>query len=150
MVLRTHVMLHIMRDVAGCLSCELLAGRRELPGGIVHQTTRWSVNHAVGRLNLVTLVIVPLDHVVSVAELDDIATAELGPLLCDTSRVVEAICQPEQTYVCTWSHGQAARKHLHILVQPVTAELVAAYGGLREEQLQARMLASGEPPEAAD
>lgn len=43
-----------------------------------------------------------------------------------------------------WSHGRSARKHLHIAVQPVTAEVRARYGGLRSEQLQTRMLADGD------
>ena len=32
-------------DVVGCLGCDLLAGRRALPGGIVHQTAGWVVSH---------------------------------------------------------------------------------------------------------
>ncbi|MFI2207793.1 hypothetical protein ACH47Z_45630 [Streptomyces sp. NPDC020192] len=82
----------------------------------------------------------------AIAELDD-AAAELGPLLRDTARVVETLCRPEQTYVCMWSHGRDARKHLHITVQPVTAEVRARYGGLRSEQLRARMLADGHEPD---
>jgi ATP adenylyltransferase len=136
-------------DVVGCLGCDLLSGRRPLPGGIVHQTTSWTVSHVVGSMNLGTLIVGPRDHVVAVADLDDSAAAELGPLLRDTARVVEALCQPEQTYVCMWSHGASARKHLHIAIQPVTAAVVASYGGLRSEQLQARMMASGDEPDAA-
>lgn len=139
-----------MGHVAGCLGCEIHAGHHEVPGGIVHQTTRWIVNHAVGRLNLGTLVVAPRDHVVAVADLDDAAAAELGPLLRETARVVEAICRPEQTYVCVWSHGRTERRHLHILVQPVTAELVAQYGGLRSEQLQVKIMTTGEPPDPAE
>jgi len=139
-----------MRDVAGCLGCDVLAGRVEVPGGIVHRTASWIVNHAVGRLNLGTLVVVPRDHVVAVADLDDRAAAELGPLLRDTAAVVEAICRPEQTYVCVWSHGRTERRHLHILVQPAAAALVAQHGGLRSEQLQVRIMTMGEPPDAAD
>src|SRR5687768_4748096 len=105
-----------MRDVAGCLSCEIAAGRCTVGGGILHTTARWIVNHAVGRLNLGTLVIAPRGHVVAVADLDDIAVAELGPLLRDTARVIEEISRPEQTYVCVWSHGSTERRHLHILV----------------------------------
>ncbi|MEU8952763.1 hypothetical protein AB0C93_00510 [Streptomyces sp. NPDC048518] len=86
----------------------------------------------------------------AVADLDDAAAAELGPLLRDTARVVETLCRPEQTYVCTWSHGRDARKHLHIVVQPVTAEVRARYGGLRSEQLQARMMADGEAPDSTE
>jgi ATP adenylyltransferase len=136
--------------VAGCLGCDLLAGRRDLPGGIVHATTSWAVNHVVGSMNLGTLVVSPRDHIVALADLADTAAAELGPVLRDTARVVEVLCRPQQTYVCLWSHGAGARKHLHIAVQPVTADLVARYGGVRSEQLQARMLASGDEPDAGD
>jgi ATP adenylyltransferase len=99
-------------------------------------------------MNLGTLIVGPREHVVAAADLDDRAAAELGPLLRDTARVVEALCQPEQTYVCLWSHGPP-RRHLHFAVQPATAAVVARYGGLRGEQLQAKMLASGEEPDAA-
>jgi diadenosine tetraphosphate (Ap4A) HIT family hydrolase len=139
-----------MRDVADCLGCEIVTGKRAVPGGIVHQTAHWIVNHAVGRLSLGTLVVAPRDHVVAVADLDDEAAAELGTLLRDAARVVEAICRPEQTYVCVWSHGQTERRHLHMLVQPVTAALVAQYGGLRSERLQARIMIAGEPLDDAE
>ncbi|WP_407562879.1 hypothetical protein [Streptomyces sp. 184] len=121
-----------------------------MPGGVLHETAAWVVNHVVGPMNLGTLIVGPREHVVAVAELDDTAAAELGPLLRDTARVVETLCRPEQTYVCTWSHGREARKHLHIAVQPVTAEVRARYGGLRSEQLQARMLTAGDEPGPAE
>ena len=139
-----------MGYVAGCLGCEIAAGERAVPGGIVHQTVRWIVNHAVGRLNLGTLVVAPREHVVAMAELDDTAAMELGPLLRGAAQVVEAICRPQQTYVCVWSHGRTERRHLHILVQPVTAALMAQYGGLRSEQLQVKIMTTGEPPEDAE
>jgi ATP adenylyltransferase len=137
-------------DVVGCLGCDLLAGRRDLPGGVVHETASWVVNHVVGPMNLGTLIVGPREHVVAVADLDDGAAAELGPVLRDTARVVEELCRPEQTYTCLWSHGDGTRKHLHFAVQPVTAAVVARYGGLRSEQLQARMLANGDKPDTSD
>ncbi|OIK01041.1 hypothetical protein BIV23_26795 [Streptomyces monashensis] len=136
--------------MTGCLGCDLLTGRRDLPGGVLHETAAWVVTHVVGSMNLGTLIVGPREHVVAIAELDDAAAAELGPLLRDTARVVESLCRPEQTYVCMWSHGRDARKHLHIAVQPVTAEVRARYGGLRSEQLQARMLADGVEPDIAE
>ena len=136
--------------MAGCLGCDLLAGRRALPGGIVHQTAGWVVNHVVGPMNLGTLVVGPKEHIVAVADLGDTAAAEFGPVLRDTARVVEELCRPEQTYLALWSHGASARKHLHVAVQPVTTAVVARYGGMRSEQLQARMLASGDEPAIAD
>jgi diadenosine tetraphosphate (Ap4A) HIT family hydrolase len=139
-----------MPDVVSCLSCDIVAGRFAVPGGILYETTRWIVNHAVGRLNLGTLIVAPRDHVVAVANLDDISASELGPLLRDAAGVVEAICRPEQTYVCVWSHGRTERRHLHILVQPVTAAMVELYGGLRAEKLQAKLMTTGEAPATAD
>ena len=118
--------------------------------GIVYQTGSWVVNHVVGPMNLGTLIVGSREHIVAVADLDDTAAAELGPVLRGTARVVEALCRPEQTYVCLWSHGAGVREHLHIAVQPVTAAVVARYAGVRSEQLQARMLAGGDEPDIAD
>jgi len=137
-------------DVAGCLGCDLAARRRHSPGGILHETPSWLVNHVVGAMNLGTLIVAPREHIVAVADLGEAAALGLGPVLRATARVVETLCDPEQTYVCLWSHGADARKHLHFAVQPVTANVVARYGGLRSEQFQARMLASGDKPDAAE
>ena len=68
----------------------------------MHHTASWAVNHAIGPLNLGTLIVAPHEHVVSVADLDDTASSELGPLLRLTTRVIERLCQPEQVYVCLW------------------------------------------------
>jgi ATP adenylyltransferase len=52
-----------MQHIAGCLGREIAAGRSTVPGGILHRTSRWIVNHAVGRLNLGTLIVAPHEHV---------------------------------------------------------------------------------------
>lgn len=137
-------------DLLGCLGCDLLAGRHEPPGGTVHETKSWVINHAVGSINLGTVVLSPRQHIVAVADLSDQAVEELGPLLKQTAQVVEAILKPEQTYVASWAHGHEGRKHLHILVQPVTTETVREYGGALSEQLQAKMLLSDEEPARED
>jgi ATP adenylyltransferase len=41
------------------------------------------VNHVVGSMNLGTLIVSPKEHVVAVADLDDAAVAEFGPVLRD-------------------------------------------------------------------
>ena len=137
-------------DVAGCLGCDLAAGRRHSAGGILYETPSWLVNHVVGAMNLGTLIVAPREHVVAVADLDDAAALELGSVLRAAAHVVEALCDPEQTYVCLWSHGTDGRKHLHFAVQPVTTAVVARHGGLRSEQLQARMMANGDQPDLAE
>lgn len=74
------------------------------------------VNNVVGSVNLDTFFAGPREAIV--AGLDGNAMMELGAVLRDAARVVEELCQPEQTYVCLWSHGAEARKHLHFAVQP--------------------------------
>ena len=113
----------------------------------MYQSSWWAVNHVVGPLNVGTLVVGPREHVTAVSGLTDQAAVELGPLLRRTTQVIETLTAPEQTYVCLWSHGQASRKHLHFVVQPVTTAVVDRYGGLRSEQLQAAMFKSGEQPD---
>ncbi|MFD2083522.1 Diadenosine tetraphosphate (Ap4A) hydrolase [Actinopolymorpha cephalotaxi] len=129
-----------VNDVPGCLGCDLRAGRRELPGGVIRETDHWVVQHVLGPLNLGTLIVAPRLHVVSAADLSVDAAEELGQVLRDASRMLEALCEPEQVYVCQWSHGESARKHLHFVVQPVTADVVRAFDGRRSEQLQAAMM----------
>src|ERR1700733_15907439 len=57
-------------DVAGCLGCDLAAGRQHSPGGILYETPSWLVNHVVGAMNLGTLIVAPREHIVAVADLD--------------------------------------------------------------------------------
>jgi diadenosine tetraphosphate (Ap4A) HIT family hydrolase len=104
----------------GCLACDLAEGRRPLPGGVIHATPGWLVEHCVGPLGVGTLVVKPRRHVVHVAELGDDEAAELGPLLRRTARHVSELTAPEQVYVTLWSHAGGRPGHIHWVVQPVT------------------------------
>lgn len=128
-----------------CLACDLTSGARHPPGGRVHQTTRWVVEHCIGPLGLGTLVVKPLRHVLHVADLDEAESAELGPLLRLTSAAVTEVIQPEQVYVCLWSHAGGAPAHIHFVVQPVTEADHIRFGA-RGPDLQAAMFRTGAPP----
>jgi hypothetical protein len=43
----------------GCLACDLAEGRLPLPGGRIHETTHWLVEHCVGPLAVGTLIVKP-------------------------------------------------------------------------------------------
>ncbi|MBB6394204.1 diadenosine tetraphosphate (Ap4A) HIT family hydrolase [Actinomadura coerulea] len=60
----------------------------------------------------------PVRHVVHVAELTEAESAALGPLLQRVAAAVTKVVQPEQVYVCLWSHANAVPGHLHFVVQP--------------------------------
>jgi hemoglobin len=136
-------------DVAGCLACDLTSGRTRLPGGMIDETQHWRVEHCVGPLGVGTLLVKPLRHVESVADLSANESTELGPLLTRVADAVDQLCRPEQVYVCLWSHAGRARGHVHFVVQPATTGEIDAHGGAYGPALQAAMFAAGRLPEEA-
>ena len=132
-----------------CLACDLAAGRRPLPGGLIHRTRFWLVEHCVGPLGLGTLVVKPERHVTAVADLSPAEAAELGPLLRRASQVASRLVDARQVYSCLWSHAGGVPGHLHFVVQPVTRQQMAAYGCCGP-RLQVAMFDAGVTPDAGD
>jgi diadenosine tetraphosphate (Ap4A) HIT family hydrolase len=131
--------------VSGCLACDLAEGRLDLPGGVVHETGRWLVEHCVGPLGVGTLIVKPKRHIVYVSELDGPETAELGPLLQQVAAAVQELTDPDQVYVGLWSHAGGRPVHIHFVIQPVTRELMDEIGDLGPH-LTATMFDRGEQP----
>jgi diadenosine tetraphosphate (Ap4A) HIT family hydrolase len=125
-----------------CLACDLAEGRRDLPGGRIHETAHWIVEHCVGPLGVGTLVVKPRRHVVHVSQLSEAESAEVGPLLTRTAAIVEALTRPDQVYVCLWSHAGWKPGHVHFVVQPVARELRELYPN-QGPALQAAMFKQG-------
>src|SRR5713226_9321756 len=97
--------------VEGCLACDLTEGRLPLPGGLIHETPGWRVEHCVGPLGVGALVVKPKRHVLHMWELEVAEAAELGPLLRLASRAVAELNEPEQVYVSLWSHAGGVPVH---------------------------------------
>jgi diadenosine tetraphosphate (Ap4A) HIT family hydrolase len=114
--------------VEGCLACDLAAGRADLPGGLIHDTGRWLVEHCVGPLGVGTLVVKLKRHVVHVWELDGDEARELGPLLQRAAAAVAKLTDPDQVYLALWSHAGGRPVHIHWVVQPVTRALMDEIG----------------------
>lgn len=137
--------------VEGCLACDLADGRLPLPGGAIHETAHWLVEHCVGPLGVGTLIVKPKRHVLHVWELTDDEAAELGPLLRETSAVVAELTDPEQVYVCLWSHNGGVPVHVHVVVQPVSGEQRDRHGlgpGLQVAMFEAGELAPADEVDA--
>ena len=129
----------------GCLACDLAAGRIPLPGGVIHETSHWLVEHCVGPLGVGTLLVKPKRHVTRVSQLEADEAAELGPLLHRAAAVVDELVAPEQVYTCLWSHAGGVPVHIHYVVQPATRALMdehESYG----PKLQLAMFERGELP----
>ncbi|MFG2524767.1 HIT family protein [Streptomyces sp. NPDC048527] len=69
----------------------------------------------------------PVRHVLHVSDLTGSESAELGPLLQRTSAAVTAVMNPDQIYVCLWSHADAVPGHLHFVVQPACRSDMTRY-----------------------
>jgi diadenosine tetraphosphate (Ap4A) HIT family hydrolase len=128
-----------------CMACDLSDGKLALPGGRIHETTHWRVEHCVGPLGLGALIVKPRRHVTSVAALTDDEAAELGPLLRATSAIAAELVAAEQVYNCLWSHAGGIPGHIHYVVQPVTADVIKQHG-LHGPELQVAMFATGSSP----
>ena len=135
--------------IEGCLACDLADGRVPLPGGVIHETDHWLVEHTVGSLGLGTLIVKPKRHVVHAWELEDDEAAEMGSLIRDAAAVVAGLTAPDQVYVCLWSHHGGVPVHVHYVVQPVTREQVDA-AGTPGPRLQVEMFEREELPPARE
>ena len=129
-----------------CVACDLASGRLPLPGGPIHRSGGWVVEHCVGPLGLGTLIVKPQRHVTAVAELTEDEAAELGPLLRRASSVAGRLVPAEQVYNCLWSHAGGVPVHIHYVVQPVTAEQMASFTA-HGPDLQVAMFAAGSVPD---
>jgi hypothetical protein len=78
-----------------------------------------------------------------VADLDEEEANELGPLLRRVSGVVSELCNPQQVYVCLWSHGPA---HIHFVVEPTGGSALERMG-LKGPALQQAMFALRKRPD---
>ena len=101
-----------------CYACQLTAGQKDLPGGHIHHTQHWVVEHCAGPLGVGTLIVKPVLHCLHFWELTSQEMAEMGPLLHEVSQVISELLQPDQVYVCLWSHAGWQPQHLHFVVQP--------------------------------
>jgi hypothetical protein len=68
-----------------------------------------------------------------------------GPLLHRSAVVIDNLLEPEQTYVCLWSHAGGAPVHLRYVVQPIGRSLMDDFGGYGP-RFQAETFARGAPP----
>ena len=135
--------------VEGCLACDLSAGRRELPGGSIYTGHLWAVEHCVGPLPVGTLICKPRRHCEHIWELTAEEADELGPLLRRATQVIQQLSQPDQVYVCLWSHAGWQPGHIHFVLQPVwraQAEQHSQPGPL----LQAELFAANQAPSTVE
>jgi ATP adenylyltransferase len=107
-----------MKDVEGCVACDLIAGRKELVGGCYYQTDLWVVEHCIGPFPLGTLILKPRRHCLHIWDLNDAEAAELGPMMRRVSGAIPQLVEADQVYCFLWSHMDGVPGHIHYVLQP--------------------------------
>ena len=132
-----------------CYACRLTQGAEPLPGGRIYATENWVVEHCTGPLGVGTLIVKPFRHCLYVGDLTAAEAQEVGPLLQRVSRAIQALTQPDQVYVCLWSHPGWQAAHIHFVVQPAWNRWREAYGR-PGPFVQAAMFQAGNTPAVAE
>jgi diadenosine tetraphosphate (Ap4A) HIT family hydrolase len=109
--------------VPGCLSCDLLTGRRTEPGGTIYENEHWHVASIVAPVFWRGFLIVKLKrHCEQLTDLTPAEAASLGPVLQATCQALTQVLQPAKVYVCSFGDGV---KHIHFWVLPRPSEMRA-------------------------
>jgi len=132
----------------GCLSCDVIAGRKATPGGLIFEDALWSVTHQVSPAQLAGfLILQPIRHVEHVGDLSSEEAMAVGPILARSSQALMRVLAPDKVYVCSFG---TEVKHVHFYLVPRLDAMPADLSGpeLLNEVFTGRWSCSDE--EAAD
>jgi ATP adenylyltransferase len=105
----------------GCMSCDILAGKRTPPGGVIYEDDYWHVDSVVSPVLWRGFLIVKLKrHCEHLAELTPPEAAALGPVVRTACRALSQVLKPAKVYVCSFGDGV---KHIHLWVLPRPPEM---------------------------
>jgi diadenosine tetraphosphate (Ap4A) HIT family hydrolase len=102
--------------VEGCLACDALAGRIEVPGGMIDETAHWHADHCIGPFGVGAVVVKTKEHVEDLWRLPDGAAAELGPFLRRISAAIVDGLGAERAYLTMWVDKPPL--HVHMVLYP--------------------------------
>ena len=101
---------------AGCLSCDVVAGKRTEPGGVIYEDDYWHVGSIMQPVVWRGFLIIKLKrHCEHLAELTPEESAALGPVLAAACAAVQEVVRPAKVYVCSFGDGV---KHIHFWILP--------------------------------
>jgi diadenosine tetraphosphate (Ap4A) HIT family hydrolase len=133
-----------------CQTCELVA-RRDAgdasPWDRILRSASWDIVHAFGTSVEGWMVLALRRHITTVADLTDEKARELGPLLRDVSRALEATTGCAKTYVAQFvEHPRHPHVHVHVIPRYKTSKTSSAgqgssacWASLKTAACQARM-----------
>ena len=106
-----------------CISCDILEGRIQTPGGVIYEDAHWVVDHSISPVVLRGfLIIKPKRHCEQFAELTPEEIGSFAQVLHHTTIALTRVLGPEKVYIC--SFGDMVR-HIHFYVIPRTSDMPA-------------------------
>ncbi len=110
-----------------CVACRANRGEIVAPGAALYDDGLWRLEHTFEPIPMVGwLVLKPLRHVESLADLTAEEAAALGPLLRRISQAMNETLAPAKVYAALFAEAVA---HLHIHLIPRAADLPEASRG---------------------
>lgn len=104
--------------MASCYSCAQATQLAELPlRDRMYVADGWRVAHAIQCALPGWLVVVPSQHITSIAELTSAQASSLGPLLVRLSKALIEVTGCSKTYIAMFAEAEGFQ-HLHIHVIP--------------------------------
>ncbi len=128
---------------AACGTCRANRGELPSPGGHVFDDGLWRVEHVIEPLPMLGwLVVKPLRHITSLADLTDSEAAALGPLLRRITAALHQVLRPAKVYSVLFAE-QEGFAHVHFHLIPRATNLPTDLRGPAVFQLMAKARAEG-------
>jgi diadenosine tetraphosphate (Ap4A) HIT family hydrolase len=108
--------------VPGCVSCDIVAGKRVEPGGVIYENDYWHI----GTMGISPVVwrgflsIILKRHCEHLAELSPEEALSLGPVIQSTCSALTEVLKPAKIHVCSFGDGV---KHVHWWVLPRPSDM---------------------------
>ena len=100
----------------GCAPCRNSAQRDLPPREWILRTPSWRVAHAFGTSLPGWLVLLPTEHITTLADLTPEAAGDLGPILADLTRALTAVVGCAKTDVLLLAEAEGfAHVHFHVV-----------------------------------
>ncbi|HWM22842.1 MAG TPA: HIT domain-containing protein [Ilumatobacteraceae bacterium] len=98
------------------------------PWDRIRRTPNWDIVHAFGTSTEGWIVLVVRRHITAVADMTADEAAELGPLLKEVSRAVQAVTDCDKSYVVQFGE-HPDHPHVHVHVIPRARDLSPEHRG---------------------
>lgn len=106
-----------------CIACRANRGKLTAPGGVIYRDELWVLEHILEPIPMAGwLVLKPIRHVESIAELTAEESASLGPLLQWVTAAMTGVLAPAKIYVCMFAESLDC-PHIHFHLIPRTPDV---------------------------